>query len=267
MITRQWLCVFWFQKQKIFFLLNSPAANIRLLFAMSYSGWIGAQWILKKTNAAGILGLFRYPRPQTRDESPSKNAAVEGKKSPIASDYFRSQKKQTVLRLCLSKVSTWMHYPLQTSDAELITACTKTVYSSQEIFSFWPQSTSWQVAESQHLPAEETEARRGSHLLSASLTCRSAGERRRGQESWHPLQCLKGTQLSSQLSTSALQKGSSLCKEPLCSKALSSFWETIIWCPHKRFRIQLTEMRKPSRSISAAGALGENEVDLVNALR
>lgn len=146
---------------------------------MSYADWIGAQWILKKTNAAGILGLFRYPRPQTGDESPSKNAAVKEKKSPIASDYYRSQKKHTVLRLCLSKASTWIHYPLQTSDTELITACTQTVCSSQGIFSFWPQSTLWQVAEYQHLPAGETEAWRGSYFCSASLTCRSTGERRR----------------------------------------------------------------------------------------
>lgn len=147
---------------------------------MSYSGWIRAQWILKKTNAAGIAGLFRYLRPQTRDESSSKNAAVQGKKkSPIASDYFRSQKKHTVLRLCLSKASTWIHYPLQTSDAELITACTETLCSSQEVFSFWPQNTLWQVAESHHqrVPAGETEARSHRYFPSASLTCRSTEPR------------------------------------------------------------------------------------------
>jgi len=86
--------VFQFQRQK-----NTspskllPVANIRLLFALSYSGWTGAQLAHKKTKAAGTLGLFKYPRSEKKDESPSKNATLKEKKSPIASDYFRSQKK------------------------------------------------------------------------------------------------------------------------------------------------------------------------------
>lgn len=164
----------------------------------------------------------------------------------------------------LSKASTWIHYPLQTSDAELITACTETLCSSQGIFSFWPQSTLWQVAESQHLPAVETEARRGSYFLSASHTCRSTEDRRRETGILTSTPAPKGTQLSSQRSTSAPHKGSSLCKDLLNSKALSSFRETVIWCPNKHFCI---EMRKPNRSLRAAGDLGKNEEDLVHTLK
>lgn len=55
-------------------------AKIRLLFALSYSGWTGAQSAHKKTKAAGTLGLFKYPKSQKKDESPSKNATLKKKK-------------------------------------------------------------------------------------------------------------------------------------------------------------------------------------------
>lgn len=212
--------MFQFHRQKTFFLPNS----FWLLISDSCLHWVIWAGVEKNESSKRLmlLGLWgssgiQHPRQEMNDLLKMQQLRKK-KTSPVASDYFRSQQKHIVQRLCLSKASTWIHYPLQTSGAELITACTEAVHSTQGIFAFWSLNTSWQGPRShhQHLPARETEAQSSSHFFWASLTQRSTKEGR--TEARNPnihsrvLRALRSTQdLALEIHRKAVPHTRSLC--------------------------------------------------------